>query len=78
MANQEISLPKAAVGKTVIIFKIDGGEGLCKRLRDMGVFEGVEAIIMQSGKSGPCVIRVGEMRLMLGFGMAHKVIVKEK
>ena len=63
--------------KEVILVSIEGGWGLRKRLKEMGLNEGMKFKILHSQLSGPLIIHVGTTRLVLGHGMAHKILVKE-
>jgi ferrous iron transport protein A len=65
-------------GKEVIVVAIHGGRGLKARLSDMGLKEGMKLKVLTSYSSGPCIILVGETRLVLGYGMAQKIFVKEE
>ena len=73
------SLPLFLVppGKEVTLVAILGGRGLKARLTDMGLFEGVKLKVIHSHRPGPCIILVGNTRLILGYRMAQKILVKE-
>jgi ferrous iron transport protein A len=64
-------------GKEVIVVAIHGGRGLRMRLTEMGLKEGMKLKVLHSYGSGPCIIQVGDTRLVLGYGMAQKIFVKE-
>ena len=49
---------------------------MCKKLMEMGVNKG-NVIEVVRNDAGPLIIKVGEMRLVLGRGMAQKVMVRE-
>ena len=61
------------------IVEIRGGRGLIEKLAVMGITIGtkVKKISSQIMK-GPVTIQVGNTQIAIGFGMAKKVIVKQK
>ena len=68
------SVPK---GHTVTLESIEGGQGVRRRLRDMGLKEGMKIKVLHSHGKGPCIIEARHTRLVIGHGMAHRLIVKE-
>ncbi|MFH1045511.1 MAG: FeoA domain-containing protein [Candidatus Omnitrophota bacterium] len=70
-------LTMIATGKDVVLVSIEGGWGLRKRLSEMGLNEGMQFKILHGHRPGPHIILVGNTRLVLGHGMAHKILVKE-
>lgn len=76
--NQTL-LPLSSVpeGKEVILVAIKGGRCLRARLTDMGLNEGTRLKVLYSHGFGPCIILVNDTRLILGYGMAQKILVKE-
>jgi len=64
------------IGKLAEINSIQGGDSLCKKIMEMGMSKGVIVKIMKND-CGPLIIKVGETRLVLGRGMAQKVMVCE-
>ncbi|NNG67062.1 FeoA family protein [Caldanaerobacter subterraneus] len=63
-------------GKKAVVVDMIGGEGIRRRLIDMGIVRGVEILVVKNDV-GPLIVRVGEMRFALGFGMAQKILVEE-
>ena len=63
-------------GREVEVLDIRGGFGLCQRLSRMGIYPGTRIKILNNGCPGPVIIAVGEKRLGLGFGMAHRIFVR--
>lgn len=63
---------------TVKLLSIQAGKGLEGRLAAMGFFIGVpiKVISCPATPQGPLLVRVGNSRLVLGRGMAGKLIVK--
>ncbi len=66
----------ARTGQEVIVQSITGGRGLRARLKDMGLNEGMKLRVLQAHSFGPCVVLVGNTRLVLGRGMSHRIFVR--
>ncbi|MHB9021410.1 MAG: FeoA family protein [Halothiobacillus sp.] len=65
----------AARGARVRVVGLTGAHpALAKRLEGMGIHAGSELEIMQR-EGGTLVVRVGNMRVALGAGMTHKILV---
>lgn len=64
------------IGKHAEVNNLDGGELMGKKLMEMGVNKGAILEIIRND-AGPLIIKVGETRLVLGRGMAQKVMVRE-
>ena len=62
-------------GETVKLAKIDAGRGLNSRLASMGLLPNVEITVVRNSHPGPFVINVKGSKMMLGRGMAHKIMV---
>lgn len=77
MKEDNILLSKVAPGKNVTLSSIEGGRCFRARLRDMGLNAGVKIKVLNSYGHGPTIILAGNTRLILGHGMANKIIVKE-
>ncbi len=77
MTKQIFPLTMIHPGASVILVAVSGGLGLRRRLTDMGLKEGVKFKVVHSLRPGPCIIAFGETRLVLGHGMAQKILVKE-
>ncbi|MGH8558282.1 MAG: FeoA family protein [Methylococcales bacterium] len=68
-------LSMALEGDRVRIVRHRGGEGLDKRLASMGLhIDSTMEILQRIG--GSFVVAVNDLRLALGTGMAHKIIVE--
>jgi ferrous iron transport protein A len=61
-------------GQRVTIREIKGGRGLIGRLANMGIYPGVEIDVV-SNTPGPLILNRGGVRLGLGRGMAHRILV---
>ena len=74
-----MSMPLTMVheGHEVILCEILGGMGIRRRLTDMGLRPGSRIRIVSNSRGGPFVIGIGDMCLMLGHGMAQKIMVRD-
>jgi len=68
-----LSMVKA--GETVKLASIKAGRGLNSRLASMGLVPNVEIKVVSNSRPGPFVISVKNSKMMLGRGMAHKIMV---
>lgn len=73
---EKFPLAMARDDSTVCIVAVHGGDGLARRLGDMGLVVGAEISVRQRQGAGLVVAR-GETRYALGGGMAHKIWVRE-
>ena len=78
MRGQILSLSAVRQGKSVTLIAITAGRGLRARLTDMGLVAGVRFRVLQSHRPGACIIVVNNARLVLGYGMAQKMLVREE
>ena len=69
-------LAMAQIGQVVRLLSVRAGDGLRKRLAEMGLVPGVELEVLQNASRGPFIIRVRGSRMVLGHGMAQKIIVE--
>ena len=69
------SLSKVQAGETVKLANIEAGRGLNSRLASMGLVPNVEITVISNSHPGPFVISVKNSKMMLGRGMAHKILV---
>jgi ferrous iron transport protein A len=68
-------LAMAAEGERVKICFLRAGKGLEKRLIELGLNLEAEIEIVHRRSNGAVVVARDEMRLALGAGMAHKIMV---
>jgi len=73
--NQLKSLSTVRPGQTVKLASINAGHGLNSRLASMGLVPNVEITVVRSGHPGPFLITVRGSKMMLGRGIAHKIMV---
>jgi Fe2+ transport system protein FeoA len=62
-------------GETVKLARVEAGRDLNSRLASMGLLPNVEITVVKNGHPGPFVISVKGSRMMLGRGMADKIMV---
>ena len=62
-------------GKKVRLAGIEAGRSLNSRLSAMGLVRNVEITVVSNGHPGPFVIAVKRSRVVLGRGMAQKIMV---
>jgi len=72
-----MAMPLAIVqaGRRVRLVAVDAGHGLQGRLAAMGLVPGVEIEVLRNSMHGPFLVEVKGSRIMLGRGMAQKIIV---
>ncbi len=68
-------LSKVQAGETVKLVGIKAGRGLNSRLASMGLVPNVKIKVVSNSQPGPFVISVKNSKVMLGRGMAHKIMV---
>ena len=69
-------LAMALVGQTVSFAGVrGGGRGLRRRLAEMGLVPGEKMEVLNRGR-GPFIVSVKGTRLLLGRGMADRVLVR--
>jgi Fe2+ transport system protein FeoA len=69
------SLSKVQAVETVKLVGIEAGRGLNSRLASMGLVPNVKITVVNNSQPGPFVISVKNSKMMLGRGMAHKIMV---
>ncbi len=73
-----LSLIELNDGETGKIVSVNGGKMLNKRLADLGLTPGVEIqILRKTFFAGPVQVEVFGSRLVLGRGLASKIIVEK-
>ena len=75
--KNKTALTEMEDGQTGIIVSVLGGKVLTKRLADLGITSGTEVrIIRRTLFSGPVQVEVAGSRLVLGNGLASKILVE--
>ena len=78
VVEQSQSRPLSAVetGGTVRLVRVDAGRGLNSRLASMGFVPNVEITVVSNGHPGPFVVLIKDVKMVLGRGVAHKIMVR--
>lgn len=63
-------------GRSVRLVAVDAGHGLQGRLAAMGLVPGVEIEVLQNSMHGPFLLAVKGGRIILGRGVAQKIMVE--
>lgn len=74
--NKHIPLAMVSSGESVTVVSVRAGWGLTRRLADMGLIPGTKLRVINSQTTGPIIIDVRGSRLVLGHGMAQKILVE--
>lgn len=69
-------LAMVVAGRKVRMVGVQAGRGLQGRLAAMGLVPGAEIEVVRGSARGPFVVSVKGCRLMLGRGMAHRILVE--
>lgn len=73
----KIALTQMSSGQNGVVVEILGGAGAARRLEAMGIRIGYRIRKISSQfMRGPITIKVGQVSLALGYGMAGKIMVK--
>ncbi len=75
MTNRAMPLTMLPPGQAGRIVAIHAGQRLKQRLVGMGLAPGNTVQVLQDN-GGPLLLAVGESRIALGRGMAHKILVQ--
>jgi Fe2+ transport system protein FeoA len=70
-----MSLEKLENGKRGVVLKIDGSLGAKDHLLQLGIVPGVPVTMVQRATTGPILVEVLGTKVMLGHGLAEKVLV---
>ena len=74
--DRAIPLTDAGVGRKVRVICVEGGQGMRGRLCAMGLTPGTRIEVVANG-GGPMVLNVLGSRVMIGRGMAARIMVRE-
>jgi len=78
MVSQFMPLAMVSPGEEVTVVDIRAGRGLTRRLADMGLIPGTPLRIITSHMPGPIIIDLRGSRVILGFGIAQKIMVERR
>ncbi|MCG8514404.1 MAG: ferrous iron transport protein A [Halanaerobiales bacterium] len=70
------SLSNLHTGEKGIVTSLKGGKDFRNKMLALGLVPGKEFEILKGNKNGPFVLKIDETRLMLGCGMAEKIMIK--
>ena len=74
---RKIDLTQMKAGQSGIVTEVQGGYGLIRRIQSLGVREGKRITKVSSHFwRGPQTIKVDNLRVAIGFGMAKRIIVE--
>ena len=76
MMNQRMPLAMVSPGEVVTVVGVRAGWGLTRRLADMGLVPGTTLRVINSQMPGPIIIDLRGSRLVLGHGIAQKILVE--
>ena len=75
-ADEHIPLSAIPTGHRAQIIRLEGGEGLQRRLREMGIVPGTKIEVVSNQFAGPFLIRVRGSRLAIGHQITPKIIAQ--
>ncbi len=76
MVRQHIPLAMVSLGEVVTVVGVRAGWGLTRRLADMGLVPGTTLRVINRQVPGPVIIEIRGSRLVLGYGMAQRILVE--
>jgi ferrous iron transport protein A len=76
--NNQLCLKDVKEGQKCIIIFVNGGKIATKRLADLGITIGVEVKIIANLMYGPIEIEINNSKIVLGNGLASKILVELK
>ncbi len=72
-----LSLSQMSAGQSGIVVEITGGHGMVRRLEALGIRPGKRVTKVSSMLfRGPVTVRVDQLQVAIGFGMASRVMVE--
>jgi len=72
-----LELTELKSGQLGRVVEIQGGVGLIRRLESMGIRQGKEITkISAHFWRGPQIVKVDNMQVAVGFGMARKILIE--
>jgi ferrous iron transport protein A len=74
--RQVRSLSVVKSGEKARLVRVDAGRGLNSRLASLGFVPEVELTVVSNGHPGPFVVIVKNVKIALGRGVAHKILVR--
>jgi len=75
-SDAPLPLPMLPLGERGTVVGVHGGRGFVRRLADMGILRGTELRLVRGAMGAPVIIEVRGCRVVVGRGMAHRVLVR--
>ena len=76
---KEMDLTQVKSQTKGIVVKILGGYGMMKKVETLGIRIGCEIEKLSSHMMrGPVIVKIGNTRAAIGYGMAKKIIIKQE
>lgn len=75
LPNSRRRLSLVRDGEEVKVVSFDGGRGVHRRLRELGITKGSKIRVVQNN-GGPVIVMVGDSRMGLGRGISDKIQVE--
>lgn len=69
------TLSRVHEGEDVVVIQVEGGRGVHRRLRELGIGSGSRMKVIQN-TGGPVIVLIGDSRMGLGRGVAEKIVVE--
>ena len=69
------SLSVVKTGEKARLVRVEAGRGLNCRLASLGFVPGEEITVVSNGHPGPFVVLIKHVKMALGRGVAHKIMV---
>lgn len=64
-------------GNQARVLEVRGGRGGRQRLYSMGIYPGQVLSVVRGGAGGPVIVEARGSRVVIGRGMAHRVMMTE-
>ncbi len=74
--NRNVTLTEAKSGQTVKVESIMGGQMMVKKAMDLGLRPGVVLVVVQNAFRGQMVVKIEDLKLGIGRGIAVKIVVE--
>lgn len=74
--KEAMPLTNVKLGQKVRLKSIGAGRALRSRLSAMGIVPGVELVVVNTTFAGPMVVMVKDSKVILGRGIAMKMMVE--
>jgi Fe2+ transport system protein FeoA len=72
-----MKLSDASVNDHVSVVSFQGGHHFSKRISDLGIYPGQSLRVVNRVPAGPVVVKVMQGNVIIGRGMAAKILVKK-